>query len=281
MELDVEAAGWRNVGQWYCLHEIARSTQRHGCTDQWLPRLIDQITTDSSRCVHPNRNEPAHIRLELDRSELSLAARQPTKLEWYLKQAHDPIYTVTPDPFVTWELRHHLGQEPNPRPAAVPSSFEQRRIAHNAAIAAGDVALADRLRQELEQELDRSAASDVGDGVRLIGTRMEPGVGGQFSVYFLAQGPIAPEAMFNIAAEVTATRRWTLIGKPTRVRATGMPFEMPTPLWKAGMIYRSMSEIRPRPGTEKHVGSWVSHRSSPRYPVKPSAGELTVLTTKW
>lgn len=212
---------------------------------------------------------------------LSLAARQPTALEWYLKQAHDPIYTVTPDPFVTWELRHHLGQEPNPRPATVPSNFEQRRIAHNAAIAAGDVALADRLRRELEQELDRSAASELGDGVRLLGTRMEPGVGGQFSVYFLAQGPVAPEAMFNIAAEVTATRRWTLIGKPTRVRATGMPFEMPTPLWKAGMIYRSMSEIRPRPGTEKHVGSWVSHRSSPRYPVKPSAGELTVLTTTW
>lgn len=211
----------------------------------------------------------------------SLAAREPSRIERYFVQGNDPIYGVTPDPFVTWEVRHHLKQEPNPPPAAAPSTFEQKRIAHNAAVATGNAGLAEGLRKELEQELDKSAATDFSDGVRLLGTRMEKGVGGQFSIYFLAPGPIDPDAMFNLSAEVTETRRWTLVGKPTRARATGMPFDMPTPLWQAGMIYRSMSEIRPRPGTEKHVGSWSARRGAPRLPVKPSLGELTVLTTVW
>jgi hypothetical protein len=160
------------------------------------------------------------------------------------------MYTVTPDPFVTWELRHHLKQEPNPAPTALPATFEQRRVAHNAAVAGGDVGLAERLRKELEQELDKTAATVFSEGVRLLGTRLEKGVGGHFSIYFLAPGPIDPDAMFNLSAEVTETRRWTLVAKPQRVRATGMPSRCDA-LWKTGMIYRSMSEIRPRPGTEK------------------------------
>ena len=211
----------------------------------------------------------------------AIAAREPTLLEWYLRWGNDPVYSVVPDAFVTWELRHHLKQEPNPPPAAVPQSFEQRRIAHNAAVASGDVALAERLRQELVGELDKSAATDFSDGVRLLGTRMEKGAGGRFGIYFLAPGPIDPDAMFSLSAEVIESRRFTLVSKPQRARATGMPFDMPTPLWKAGMVYRSLSEIRPRPGTEKHVGAWVARRGSPRLPLKPSVGELAVLTTVW
>ncbi|MBK7584834.1 MAG: glycosyltransferase family 39 protein [Myxococcales bacterium] len=211
----------------------------------------------------------------------SLSQREPTRLEWYFRQGNDPMYTVVPDPFVTWELRHHLKQEPNAVPTGTAKTFEQRRIAHNAAVASGDLALAERLRQELVDELDKSAATDFSGGVRLLGTRMQPGIGGRFSVYFLAPGPIEPDATFNLSAEVTKTRRWTLIDLPTRLRATGMPFEMPTPLWKAGMIYRSESEIRPRPGTEKHNGSWGARRGTPSLPVKPSPGEHTVLTTVW
>ncbi|MBK8996314.1 MAG: glycosyltransferase family 39 protein [Myxococcales bacterium] len=211
----------------------------------------------------------------------SLSARQPTLLEWSTRQAHDPIYTVVADPFVSWELRHHLQQEPNPAPTVVAQSFEQRRIAHNVAVAAGELALSERLREELLRELDRSAATDFSGGVRLLGTRMQAGAGGRFSIYFQAPGPIDPDAMFNLSAEVVETRHWTLVEKPKRLRATGMPFDMPTPLWKAGMIYRSESEIRPRPGTEKHLGSWGARRGNPRLPVKPSGGELTVLTTVW
>ncbi len=87
--------------------------------------------------------------------------------------------------------------------------------------------------------------------------------------------------MFQLTASVTALRSWTLVGIPKRERATGMPFEMPTPLWQPGMIYRSLSEIRPRPGTEQHVGSWVASRGSGRQWVRPMGGSLTVLTTTW
>jgi hypothetical protein len=211
----------------------------------------------------------------------SLAVRQPTKLEWYLFQGNDPIYTVVPDPFVTWELRHHLKQEPNPVPSAQPATLEQRRIAHNIAIASGDLALADQLQRELLAELDPTAATDFSGGVRLIGTRIEPGVGGHFSVYFLARQPLEADAMFWMDATVTETRRWTLVGKPTRKRATGMPFEIPTTLWEPGMIYRSLSEIRPRPGKEEHAGYWVARRPSSKLPRTSDGHKVTVLTTTW
>jgi 4-amino-4-deoxy-L-arabinose transferase-like glycosyltransferase len=211
----------------------------------------------------------------------SLSARRPSRLEWYLLHGNDPIYQVRPDPFVTWELRHHLTQTPNPPPSAVPETFEQRRIAHNAAIAAGDDALAERLRAELLRELDQSAAGEVGPGVRLLGTRMEPGPGGRFGIYFLAPGPIEPDASYNLSAEVTAPRSFSLVSAAARLRATGMPFDMPTPLWRPRMIYRSQSEIRPRPGTEKHLGSWSAHRVPPRAQIKPVPGDRLLLTTVW
>jgi hypothetical protein len=60
-----------------------------------------------------------------------------------------------------------------------------------------------------------------------------------------------------------------------------MPFDIPTTLWKPGMIYRSLSEIRPRPGTEEHVGYWVARRPSSKLPGKLDGQKVTVLTTVW
>jgi len=211
----------------------------------------------------------------------SLAEREPTRVEWYTHFGNDPVYTVVTDPFVTWELRQHFHQEPNPAPTAPPATLEQRRIAHNIAVQQGDTALAARLERELVSELDVSAASDLPDGVRLLGTRMATGRSGRFGIYFQATRRVDTEAMFQLTASVTALRSWTLVGIPKRERATGMPFEMPTPLWQPGMIYRSLSEIRPRPGTEQHVGSWVASRGSGRQWVRPMGGSLTVLTTTW
>jgi hypothetical protein len=35
-----------------------------------------------------------------------------------------------------------------------------------------------------------------------------------------------------------------------------MPFAVPTSLWKPGYIYASVTEVRPRPGTERFYGLW-------------------------
>lgn len=211
----------------------------------------------------------------------SLRGRQPTKLEQYFYQGNDPIYTVEADPFVTWELRHHLKQEPNPPPTGIPTTLEQRRIGHNVAVASGDVALAERLQTELTAELDQAASIDFTCGVRLLGTRMEPGLGGRFSIYFLARERLEIDAVFWVEASVTESRRWTFVEKHKRSRATGMPFELPTTLWKPGMIYRSLSEIRPRPGTEEHFGYWLARKPASKLPRSPNGGRVPVLTTRW
>lgn len=209
----------------------------------------------------------------------SLEPHEPTFLEWYFVQGNDPIYTVVPDPFVTWELRHHLDQTPNPAPTVPAKTFEQKRIAHNVAVAAGDTALAARLRQELEGELDRTTATHYPDGIELLGTRVTKGVVEKLGVYFLASGPIDPDAMFHIKSEVERDAKWSLVKAPERIRSVGMPFDMPTPLWQEGMIYRSMSEIRPRPGFERYSGTWGVRRPGPRLPAIIRAPAVALLTT--
>ena len=206
----------------------------------------------------------------------SIDEREPTFFEWYFRQGVDPIYRVVPDPFVTWEQRYVFAQTPNPPPTTVPTSFEQRRIAVNLAVANGDVALADRLRSELEAELDKSTAQSWPDGTRLLGSRVTHGVVTKLGLYFMAAGPIDPDVWFSITSRVTARAKWSLVAAPERVRGVGMPFDLPTPLWKKGMIYRSLTEIRPRPGTEEFDGRWESRRGKATLPGHEPVRVLTV-----
>ena len=78
----------------------------------------------------------------------SFVEREPSWWEWYFVSGTEPHRDVTPDPWLTWELRTHLGQPAEP-PAAPPVTLEQRRIAHNIAVAAGDTARAAALFAEI------------------------------------------------------------------------------------------------------------------------------------
>lgn len=223
--------------------------------------------------------------LEADRSRgwaplgaHALAERRATLWERYLRSGTEPTYEVVPDPFATWELRHHFGHKPNPVPTEAASSVEHKRILHNVAVASGDEGLAARLREELETELDKKPATTYADGSRLLGTRLERGVVDRLEVYFLLSGPIEPDAYYRVTATVEEGPRWSLIGAPERVRDIGMPFVIPTPFWRKGMIYRSRSDIRTRPGREKLVGSWMLRRAGERPPIVSSA-PTPLLTT--
>jgi len=210
----------------------------------------------------------------------SLAEREPKWWEWYFLQGNDPIYSVVADPFVTWELRDHLKQKPNPAPIEVASTFEQRRIAHNIAIAAGDVALAQRLRQELERDLERSSATDYSDGTKLVGTYLTHGVVDKLSVVFEAAGPINPDVTYNIESLVEEQKTLSLVARSTRVRAVGMPFDLPTPLWKHGFLYDSINEIRPRPAKiERFYGNFRA-RAGGAVPVSRGRPSVPLLTVK-
>ncbi len=207
----------------------------------------------------------------------SLSEREPKWWEWYFLQGNDPIYTVVPDPFVTWELRHHLGQEPNPKPTEPATTFEQRRIAHNIAIAGGDLALASRLRQELERELETESKTAYSDGTRLVGTRFTHGAADKLYVLFEAKGPITPDVSYNIESTVEAPKTWSLVAASTRAHTVGMPFDLPTSLWKASYLYDSVTDIRPRPAKiERFRGSFHS-RSRGGVPVAGKTA-VTLLT---
>ncbi len=186
----------------------------------------------------------------------SFHTRQPTVLEWLFVQAHDPIYRIEPDPYATWELREHFGQSPNPPPAAAPRNLEQTRIAHNLARSQGDVARAERFRRELTAALDSSPARDYSGVMRLLGVRYAAGVAPTLSVFFQAHEPTLTDAHFAIYGRMERGARWSLVPVDSKVRAVGMPFAVPTSLWKPGYIYASVTEVRPRPGTERFYGLW-------------------------
>ncbi len=202
--------------------------------------------------------------------------REPKLLEWYFRQAHDPMREVAADPFLTWELRLHYGQEPNPAPQVAPEDREQRRIAHNIALLRGDTAIRDRLRQELLADMDRKAHARYDDGTELVGTLFQPGVAPVLEVLFSAGGPTPGEAQFEVRSRVLEKKRFSWIGADDKTKNVGTRFSLPPHLWKAGFLYAYRTEIRKRPGRERFSGSWVSRGEPAPIPV-PRAGPVVLL----
>lgn len=184
--------------------------------------------------------------------------REPNWREWLFVQAHDPILGIEPDPLATWEWRAHLQQEPNPLPNVQATSLEQLRIMHNQAIAIGDVAGADRYREPLRRGFGRGYNDVLPNGTRLIGSRLVPGVLPKLELYFVASGPIPGSQTFDIwsLSKDRAPCSWVMPDPIPRSQSLG--FVLPPALWKAGMIYVSVSEIRKRPGPEHFDGAWAT-----------------------
>lgn len=184
--------------------------------------------------------------------------REPTWLEWLFVQAHDPILRIEPDPLSTWEWRAHLQQEPNPLPNVQAKSLEQLRILHNQAITLGDTAGAERYREALKRGFGRAYNDALPNGVRLIGSRLVQGVLPKLELYFMAAGPISGSQTFEIwsVSRGRAPLSWVMADELPRSQS--LRFVLPPALWKAGMIYVSVSEIRQRPGPEHFEGAWAA-----------------------
>ncbi|MBN1607248.1 MAG: glycosyltransferase family 39 protein [Polyangiaceae bacterium] len=210
----------------------------------------------------------------------SFVEREPSGLERYLFQGNDPMRTVQPDPYWTWELRAHFGQVPNPSPDAPPVGREQLRIAHNIAVANGRPRLAQMLRARLLTPIDRTTAMKYDDGTELLGTLYVPSVAPQLVVYFLSAGPSAADQTFAIRSRVMAPEPWSLVPADPTVKSIGLNVPLSTKFWKAGFIYASTSEIRKRPGREHFFGYWINDDGfeAPRLPVAGTRrGALLVL----
>ncbi len=209
-----------------------------------------------------------------------LDTREPTALEWYLSNGADPIRTVRADPWYTWELRDLFGQTANPLPEDEPTTLDQIRIAHNAAVERGDTVAADRYAAALTAQLAQFVATKFTDGTTLIGERYLPGVAPVLELYLEAGGPTPDEDQFDLESVVLHRPFFSLLAADDKVRVLGRPMFPAPKQWKAHFIYASRTEIRKRPGEEVYLGYFTApEKAHPPMPLDGSS-KIRLLTLR-
>jgi 4-amino-4-deoxy-L-arabinose transferase-like glycosyltransferase len=213
----------------------------------------------------------------------AIVEREPTFTQWWLSSGTEPVRTIAPDPYLTWELRKHFGQTAQ-RPNAGPEGFEQKRIAHNIAVDSGNNETAARIASELSASLGEPRVR-FDDGLVLVGTHFRPGARAQLVLLFRANGPSKHDMQLSARSRVLAPARWsTTMADPT-VREVGLPAAIAPMRWRAGFLYSYRVPIRKRPGREEYQLFFRVRRGStqpkrkPKLPLTPdSKSALVVLT---
>jgi hypothetical protein len=193
----------------------------------------------------------------------SMNEREPNPLAWLLVGGTEPSRTPgkLPDPWLTWELRAHLGQQ-GPYPPGEPATPDQIRIAHNAAVARGDASEVARWRQRVDALLDRSTATRFDHGVNLVGTRVTEGVEPRVETWFECTGPMG-DAAFNVRSTVEKQARFSLIPPDPTDREMALGPLLPSKLWRVGMIYETHAVLNHRIGVERYWGYWAPRDAVP------------------
>lgn len=186
----------------------------------------------------------------------AIREREPSLLEWYFLSGTEPAREIAPDPFLAWELRTHFGQ-PAEAPAAAPATLEQRRIAHNVALAAGDAAAAARLSAEIEASLTTTGARFEG-GVEIVGTTFAPGARPLLTILVRAGGPMAPGVTLSVRSKVIAAAPLSTTMADPVEREVGLPTAIAPERWRAGYLYADPVPIQKRPGTEVFRASFTA-----------------------
>ena len=193
----------------------------------------------------------------------SFTEREPSPASWYFISGTEPQREITPDPFQTWELRFHF-EQPATAPTAEPVTFEQIRIAHNAARATGDDARARALLARLSEALGPPSGR-LDDGTELFGARYRDGVRPLLYLVLRAAGPSAHDLMPVVKAEVLSSARWsTTMADPT-LREAAIPMSIAPLRWRAGFLYGLEIPILERPGRERFALSFrLRHSGRPQ-----------------
>jgi hypothetical protein len=210
----------------------------------------------------------------------SLEQREPSVLEWFLFDTTEVHRNAakTPDPWTTWEWRSHLGQDA-PMPTGQPSTLDEMRIAHNAAVVRGDAAGAASWRQKIEAQLDRSMAIKYDTGLALIGVRVLGGVEPRVEAWFeVGKEPFAGDAMFAVKSDVEKKSFLSLVPVDTTDRDMAWSEPLPTKLWKPHCLYKTTSDLNHRIGVERYSGRWVP-RDGGAFPHRTDNHPDTLLTT--
>ncbi|AUX35950.1 MULTISPECIES: glycosyltransferase family 39 protein [Sorangium] len=189
----------------------------------------------------------------------SFREREPGLLAWYFVSGTEPEREIVPDPFLTWELRAHFGQPAEP-PAGPPETLEQKRIAHNAALAAGDTARAAALFSEITAALAPLGAR-FDDGTELLGTTFHEGARSLLTIFVRAGGPAASDVTLTVRSRVVERAPLSSTMADPVYREVGLPTAISPQRWRAGFVYADPVPIRKRPGTEVF---WASLKARDR-----------------
>jgi 4-amino-4-deoxy-L-arabinose transferase-like glycosyltransferase len=187
----------------------------------------------------------------------SLNEREPNPLEWVFLGGTEPVREIgsDPDPWLTWEWRTHLGQ-PAQAPRSDPRSLEDMRIAHNAAVAAGDPVTAQKWRARINAELDRSVAARFDHGLTLVGVRLAGSAKPVLESWFEVGDPPTGDGWFHVRSKIDERGRFSLIPVPTTEREMAWPTSLPTKLWRRGFLYHADTVMNHRIGRERYAGYW-------------------------
>ncbi len=190
---------------------------------------------------------------------------EPNVLQWLLKNGTEPVRTVgpAPDPWLTWDLRTHLGQPADP-PTGEPVTLDEMRIAHNVAVDGGDGAAAERWRERIVAQIDRAPETRFSGGIHLVGVRLLGGVEPRIEAWFeCAEGRPPGDASFNVRSTVVARAPLSLIPPDPVDREMAWPLPMPTKLWRTGFLYKTEIVENHRIGRERYWGYWASRDAAP------------------
>ena len=153
------------------------------------------------------------------------------------------------------------------------------RIAHNVAVATGDGAAEQRLRQAIEQALDRTPAASFSQGLKLLGVRVTGSAQPRVESWFEFTGePPLGELLFGVRSTVVAKDPLSLIPPDPTDREMAAPPSLSTRLWRARFIYVTDAVLNHRLGTERYSGRFRSRDGSPP-PERLDGKPQTVLAT--
>ena len=185
--------------------------------------------------------------------------REPSVLEWLFIDGTEPMRQASsqPDPWLTWEYRTHLDQSAF-EPTATPVTLDQMRIAHNVALSKNDAVTAEKWREQIEAQIDRTVVVKFDKWVRLIGVRLIGGVQPRLESWFEVTDAPSGDVQWNVSSSIIAQGEHSLIPVDKTDRAMAFPPSLPTKLWRTGYIYKTTVVLNHRIGVERYVGGWAS-----------------------
>jgi hypothetical protein len=185
--------------------------------------------------------------------------REPNPIEWMFYSGTDLVHHISrdEDPWKTWELRDALNV-PGPVPEVAPRTIDELRIAHNAAVQAGDTARADELLQTTSRSVGHGPHIDFTSGVHLQGVDIHDGPAIVVTLFWQTDPSFKKaEAIFHLKCKVLAPPPlWNIPLDAFEKEMAPVPLIHPGS-WKPGYLYTQRFVALHRIGKEECRGSFT------------------------